>query len=404
MQISLSGKWTLKGAGFNTEASIPGDIYSSLLENKLIPDPYYGKNEQDILYLNWEDFSIERTFMYRKGPKIVSILEMTDVDTIFDCYINDKKAGSGNNMFLRHRFDITKLLKDGENKIRIDFKSAEIAAEKLAKKLPYPVPYNKADVYSPDRNLVRKCQCHAGWDWGPALMTSGIYGDIFIDTVSTGLFDSLKLNFSHKKTGNDDIWKIKADVEFESFIEGEKNYTITITGPNIQDIEIFKKAQLKKGLNKFLIEIPVKNPVVWMTSDELKEAGLSENALYYISIKYESEHNNINTSTRQFCFHDLKCITKKEKSGGRSLYFENNGRKIFAKGANWIPVDALPSRWDVETYYDLLKSAYDANMNCIRVWGGGIYEKDCFYQICDRLGLIVWQDFMFACSLYPASE
>ena len=404
MQISLSGKWTLKGAGFNTEASIPGDIYSSLLENKLIPDPYYGKNEQDILYLNREDFSIERTFMYRKGPKIVSILEMTEVDTIFDCYINDKKAGSGNNMFLRHRFDITKLLKDGENKIRIDFKSAEIAAEKLAKKLPYPVPYNKADVYSPDRNLVRKCQCHAGWDWGPALMTSGIYGDIFIDTVSTGLFDSLKLNFSHKKTGNDDIWKIKADVEFESFIEGEKNYTITITGPNIQDIEIFKKAQLKKGLNKFLIEIPVKNPVVWMTSDELKEAGLSENALYYISVKYESEHNNINTYTRQFCFHDFKCITKKEKTGGRSLYFENNGRKIFAKGANWIPVDALPSRWDVETYYDLLKSAYDANMNCIRVWGGGIYEKDCFYQICDRLGLIVWQDFMFACSLYPASE
>ncbi|MCQ2573057.1 MAG: glycoside hydrolase family 2 protein [Treponema sp.] len=404
MQLSLSGKWNLKGAGHTVEASIPGDFHSALIEAGVIPDPYFGKNEQELLWLNQEDFILERTFMYVKVPKSFAILELTEVDTIFDLYINDKLAGSGNNMFLRHRFNITSLLKNGENTIKIIFHSAEKEAKKESEKLPYPVPYNKADVFSPNRNLIRKCQSHSGWDWGPCLMVSGIYGDIFIDTVTTGLFDSLKMNFSHKHVDGDDLWKIKCLIEFDSFIKTNKDFTVNISGLNLNDIEIIKNISLEKGKNQFEVTIPVKNPSIWKTAEELKEDDLEENIPYFISIKYKGENSNIKTFTRQFFFHDLKCITKKEKNGGRSLYFQNNGRKIFAKGANWIPADALPSRWEFDTYYDLLKSAKDANMNCIRVWGGGIYEKDCFYQICDRLGLIVWQDFMFACALYPVTE
>lgn len=403
MQTTLSGKWILSGAGKNLEALIPGDFHSALLEAGLIPDPYFGKNEQEVLWLNREDWTIERDFIYRLIPGTKAILEITEADTIFDVFINEKKAGSGNNMFIRHRFDITKYLKTGQNKIRIKFWSAEKEAQKEAEKLPYPVPYNKADVYSPDRNLIRKCQCHSGWDWGPALMTSGIYGEIYIETVTTGLFNSLKLNYANTKRDGDDLWKINAELEFDSFVNQQKDFYFTVSGPDIQETEIIKPFKLEKGKNKINVVIPVKNPSIWKTSTELKEEGLKENRVYFISVRFKGEHN-IQTYTKQFCFHKLKCITKKEKNGGRSLYFENNGRKIFAKGANWIPVDALPSRWTFETYYDLLQASFDANMNCIRVWGGGIYEKDCFYDICDRLGLIVWQDFMFACALYPVTE
>lgn len=404
MQTSLTGKWSLTGAGFNTECSIPGDFYSALLEKGLIPDPNISDNEQKVLYLNRENWAIERTFEYKIIPATTAFLEITQADTIFTCYVNNKKAGSGNNMFVRYRFDVTKLLKDGTNTIRFEFESAEVAAEKEAAKLPYPVPYNKADVYSPHRNLIRKCQCHSGWDWGPALMVSGIYGDIFIDTVTSGMFDYVKLNFSHSKKEQNEIWKVKAQVSFDSLIQGNKDFTVSISGPNIPDLTEIKTVKLQKGKNIFTVTIPVENPYVWKTSEELREEGLSENPLYFISVSYKGERHTIKTLTRQFCFHDLKCITKKEKNGGRSLYFQNNGRKIFAKGTNWIPVDALPSRWTIDTYCDLLEDAAKANMNCIRVWGGGIYENDCFYTLCDKLGLIVWQDFMFACALYPVTE
>ncbi len=403
MQTSLTGKWNLTVNKINCEAQIPGDFHSALLEGKFIPDPYFGKNEETLQYLNKADFTISRTFTYKIIKNTKAILEITFADTIFSLFINDKKAGSGNNMFTRHRFDITKFLQNGENSIKIIFFSVENAAEKEAAKLTYPVPYSKADIYSPNRNLIRKTQCHSGWDWGPCLMVSGIYGDIFIDTVTTGLFDSLKLNYEKSKQNKDFVWKVKAELEYESFVEADRDFYFVVSGPDIAETEIKKSVHLSKGKNTINSVIPVKNPSVWKTSTELKEEGLEENPVYFISIRFKGEHN-IQSYTKQFCFHDLKCVSKKEKSGGRSLYFDNNGRKIFAKGANWIPVDALPSRWNFETYYKLLKAAVDANMNCIRVWGGGTYEKDCFYEICDRLGLIIWQDFMFACSLYPVTN
>lgn len=403
MQTSLNGKWNLLYKTKKIDLSIPGDIHSALLNAKEIPDPYYGKNEESLQYLNREDFEIETTFEYKKITDTHAILEMTYADTVFDLYINDIKAGSGNNMFIRHRFDITKFVLNGTNKIRIKFYSSEKAAEDEAKKLPYPVPYNKADIYSPHRNLIRKCQCHSGWDWGPCIMTSGIYGDIFIETVHTGLFNSIRLEYTHESKNN--LWKIKATLEFESLVNCEKDFFFTVNGQDIDEIEIQKNIHLKTGKNLITAIIPVKNPSVWKTSSELQEEGLEENPVYFISVSYKDQ-SYIKTYTKQFCFNLLKCITKKEKNGGRSIYFENgiSKRKIFAKGINWIPVDALPSRWTFETYYNLLKSTRDANMNCVRVWGGGIYEKDFFYEICDRLGLIVWQDFMFACALYPVTE
>lgn len=270
----------------------------------------------------------------------------------------------------------------------------------LQKKLPYPVPYMKYDMYSPNRNLVRKCQCHGGWDWGPCLMVSGIYGSITLETVSCGLFDFVKLNYT--KSTKDKTWVTKVNTQFDSIVEDDKEFVFTISGPDIESVSFKKSIHLQKGKNLIDANLKVNNPHVWMTAGELKEAGLKENTIYNLNIKIsDSNDKEIN---QHFCFSSLKAISKKDKvdgKTGRSIYFENNGRKIFAKGSNWIPADSLPSRMTENRYEDLLRSAVEANQNCIRVWGGGYYEKDYFYELCDKLGIMVWQDCMFACSLYP---
>ncbi|MBQ1710967.1 MAG: glycoside hydrolase family 2 protein, partial [Treponema sp.] len=192
------------------------------------------------------------------------------------------------------------------------------------------------------------------------------------------------------------------NTQFDSIVEDDKEFVFTISGPDIESVSFKKSIHLQKGKNLINANLKVNNPHVWMTAGELKEAGLKENTIYNLNIKIsDSDDKEIN---QPFCFSSLKAISKKDKvegKTGRSIYFENNGRKIFAKGSNWIPADSLPSRMTENRYEDLLRSAVEANQNCIRVWGGGYYEKDYFYELCDKLGIMVWQDCMFACSLYP---
>lgn len=194
------------------------------------------------------------------------------------------------------------------------------------------------------------------------------------------------------------IWK---------FYLSRKKIILSISGKDIKTSTVEKEFSLKQGKNILSAKIPVKNPSVWKTSEELKEIFQQENIIYKLKISTEDYVSNTNSITKNVCFNTLKAISEKdndEGKEGRSLYFKNNGRKIFAKGSNWIPSDALPSRMTYERYEDLLKSAVESNQNCLRVWGGGIYENEFFYDLCDRFGIIVWQDFMFACSFYPTTE
>lgn len=415
MIFDLNGLWKLSGGEYKCNCNIPGDFYSCLVEEKLLPDPYYGTNEQIFQNLNRTNWTIERSFDFSKNDSdktVKHFLEINEIDTVFTVYLNNNECGHGNNQFIRYRFDITDFLKNGKNDIRIEFKSAELEAEEINKNLPYPVPYNKADVYSPNRNLVRKCQCNSGWDWGPALMVSGIYKNIFIESVSLGLFESLTMEYEKIETDenkNSNKWIVHCQIEFNSLIEAKKDFRFQIKDEKSSDskcslTEIVLPVSLHEGLNKIHAELILDNPNLWKTSGELMEEGLKENPLYEISVSYDDDIYGEKIISQKFAVSSLKCRSPKEADGGRALYFENNGRKFFAKGANWIPCDALPSRQTLGVYKDRLQSAVDANMNCIRVWGGGIYEKDEFYELCDRLGLIVWQDFMFACSLYPASK
>ena len=407
-KVLLQGDWALYGNGngknVNCDVSIPGDFHSALITNGIIKDPYFGFNEKDALWVGKSDWTIERKFDYKKTEDTISILEITEIDTYFTVYINNKEAGKGKNQFVRYRFDISSLLQDGKNTIKIAFTSSEKKAKEISDSLVYPVPCAEYPIYSPHRNMTRKCQCAGGWDWGPCMMTNGIYGDISIIDTKKGLFDSLTVKYTH----NENSWVAHVNAIFDCYKDGEESFTFSIAPEGKDSIaNQTVKTNLIKGTKiEINADIKVDNPYVWKTSTELKEEGLKENILYDLSVTLDDDNKDIK-ATKKICFSTLRTVSEKDMldgKPGRSFYFENNGRKIFSKGSNWIPADLMASRATEERYKNILTSARDAKIPTIRVWAGGIYEREIFYETCDRLGLMIWQDCMFACSLYPVTD
>ena len=400
--LSLNGTWKLSGANYQLTTEIPGDFHYALEKANIIPNPLYGFNEQKVLWVGQTDWTIERSFQYEKTDNTKSILELTEADTFLTIYINDQEIGKTQNAFARHRFDITTVLKNGENIIKILFESPEKKAIELSKKLTYPVPCSEFDVFSPHRNLVRKCQCNGGWDWGPCIMISGIYGDIFIQKLSDGIFNNLTITYELIDE-NLKKWEANICTEYESFKENNKDFIFNIKGENIEEISKTENVNLKIGTNKISTKLTVINPWIWMTTEELKNNKKTENIIYLLSCTEKDEISGNITIKKNICFNSLKAICEDDEIG-RAFYFENNKKKIFAKGVNWIPCEPYASNMKKERYENLLKSALDSNINIIRIWGGGIYEKEYFYDFCDKYGIIIYHDIMFACATYPTNE
>ncbi len=406
----LAGEWRLcneSGKDFrDLQMNVPGDNFSALLRAGCLPDPYVGRAEADCQWVGRDDWSICRTFNFSLRPGQRHFLCMDMVDTFFEVFVNGKSAGKGNNYFRIWRFDVTDFLVNGENSIFIKFDSAERHACQEAEKLPYVVPVSAYDVFSPHRNLVRKIQCQSGWDWGPCLMVSGIYGNIFIDSVFKGYMENLCLETLPVVEGDfAGQWKCCVTARYNSFEDGKESFLFELTGNGISLVKSLR-SEVKKGLNVIKTEFLVKEPLLWRSSDELKEAGLKENSLYNLlaaALDDRAADHMDCVMVKKVGFRVLKMNVIPDQHG-TSLFYSLNGRGIFAKGANWVPLDALPERWTKKRYEYFLQSAVDANMNSLRFWGGGQYESEICYDICDRLGLIIWQDCMFACGLYPTNE
>jgi beta-mannosidase len=201
----------------------------------------------------------------------------------------------------------------------------------------------------------------------------------------------------------DKTWVANITTNYTSYKSKEKDFIFKISGEDIDEVEKIVKNELKEGVNTIKAKITVKNPCVWKTLGELRELKKKENLIYKLTITQKDSVMGELSITKNICFSSLKVVSEDDEIG-RSLYFENNGRKIFAKGSNWIPCDTMPSRMTEERYKKLLQSVIDSNQNIIRVWGGGIYEKEIFYDLCDKLGIIIYHDMMFSCSTYPSSQ
>lgn len=387
-QIPLHGSWILErlSDGSTVQADLPGDNYSALLAAHQIPDPYVGANERQVQWVGREDWAFRRSFRVTSGflKNAHVALELESVDTIAEIWINGTKAGESRSMFVPVRWEVRPLLVEGDNEIRIVLRSPEQTAVALAQALPYPIPHTGAPVMSPHRNLLRKAQCQSGWDWGPCLMVSGVYGTMrLVGTPSA----SLRQVWTHTHKATSGLWTLQVFAEVEAVKAGPQTLSVAFDALPA----IHQKVAVVPGRQTVSFEMTVKAPKLWAP------VGYGEQNLYPLRVELGGDRWEGSLGFRTLEWENSP------DSWGKSLTCVVNGRPLFAKGANWIPVDALPSRWTPGVITRRLEDLVAAHMNLVRVWGGGIYESEWFYQECDRLGILVWQDFMFSCSMYPSA-
>ncbi|MFW6360315.1 MAG: beta-mannosidase [Spirochaetota bacterium] len=388
--LTLENNWKLVRTSNRKEfaCSLPADNLTVLNAAGVVPDPYYADNELLVQWVGEEDWifstDVELDDDFIRHSQL--FLELNRVDTFSDVYLNKVKIGSTDNMFVQYRFDVSYAARAGQNHLELRFASPVRTALQRKRQLPYPIPHQDYPVQAQGRNLIRKVQCHAGWDWGPCLMVSGIYEPVRLKASELERIDAVHHHaVCINRTEN--TWSMRVTTEL--FARESAYSTLRVECAGVMNE---KQVEIKPGRQQIISELVVKDPQLWWPS------GYGEQPLYELQV------SSSNDEVRQkIGFRTVEVLTEPDERG-IGMLFRVNGRDIFAKGANWIPPDALPSKHTAETYEDLLESARQAHMNMIRVWGGGQYEYDFFYEICDQKGLLVWQDFMFACAMYPSSS
>jgi beta-mannosidase len=390
--IELSGQWQLHQAGEQEEipATVPGCVHTDLLAAGKIPDPYFRDNESRLQWIGEADWVYTRTFevpaTLLEKDKVLLLCE--GLDTFADITLNDKKIAHTDNMFRTYEFNVKPYLKAGENKIEICFISTipYIKEHEAARHLP--ALKGPKDIQG--SGWVRKEQCNYGWDLGPVLVTCGIWRPIKLIAFNTARIKDIYIGQLHNK--NHVALDISVDIELV-----KKMRKATVTVDVSYGAQNFSKTT-KANNGKTFLTIMVDNPELWWPN------GMGAQPLYDVDITLKDGSGQVvDTAARRIGLRTLRLQRKKDYSG-ETFAFAVNGITFFAKGANWIPADTFSTHLTANDYADLIKSSADCNMNMLRVWGGGIYEHDIFYDLCDELGICVWQDFMFARSSYPTFE
>ena len=373
----LAERWTLTddSSTYAVPLTLPGDGISALHAAGAIADPYWGRNEYDLRWICGRDwvatrrFSVDRTDL----ALVVSML-----DTVAEIAVNGVTVLASDNMFRSYRVDLSGALRLGDNKVAITFRSPEREAAQRQAAQPYFVPFSANNTPIHNGNMLRKPSCDFGWDWNIALASFGVYGDFYLEPLTAARIASVGIVQSH--SANLAVVTVSAEIEGDA--DGSE-VCFALCGVN-------SRARVVRG--QAVAKLSVQNPALWWP------VGQGAQPLHDLVIGWGDQN-----LTRRIGLRSAVLITEKD-AAGLGFKFRINGRDIFAKGANWIPQDALARRITQDATRDLLQSAVDANMNMIRVWGGGRYEPDWFYDLCDELGLMVWQDFMFSCHIYPADN
>jgi beta-mannosidase len=403
-RLDLTGSWHLTArAGGRPElpddipVKIPGDNLSALYQAGLVDDPYFGTNELDLQWIGTTDWTLERTFEIDADPLLSrpARFRAESIDTVAQVAINGTAVGSTDNMFVPVDLAIPAgVLKHGTNTITVTFSAAERVAHERAARLPYPIPHVQMPVQSQHRNLVRKIQCHGGWDWGPCYMICGLYG--YVELVAS---DEPTLDYAPTMVAKDDDgWSVTVEPWFvlpaADGHPSSRSYAgsirVSVTDPDGREAAAHAGETVVEHGRGTPVVLRVEQPQLWWPN------GFGAQPLYTVTI--EAFGSRI---TRRIGFRTLE-VRREPDEYGESFAVVVNDVPIFAKGANWIPQDALPGLASEEQLRWLLESSVDANMNMLRVWGGGTYESHRFYELCDELGILIWHDFMFACAMYPA--
>ena len=389
--VSLHGTWRLRAADESETipCAIPGDNYSALQDAGRIPDPYWRDNELRVQWVADKDWVFARSFEVPEEllrHKAV-FLSFDSIDTVAEVFVNGHRAGFADNQFRRWRFEVKKSLREGTNELEVRIASPRRAARDImAGEHPDAAPQAVNDGSVFGLNFLRKCQCSAGWDWGIALPASGLYGDVSLFGADAAVLDAAWCLQTHRGGACrvDVVARLLpvagarrgTSVEVEFVFDGERR----VVRGRIPDSD---------GSFVLVAEFRVAAPRLWWPN------GYGDQPLYPLSVAVGEQRIERKIGLRR-----LEVVSKPDKDG-IPLTIKVNGVPVFAKGADWIPCDARPRHEDDARVRDLLESAAAANMTMLRVWGGGHFESDFFYDECDRLGLLLWHDMMFACMRYP---
>ncbi len=360
-------------------AKVPGTVHLDLMDNKMIPDPFKDENEKKVQWVENEDWNYQTSFVVSSQELKNDNIDLVfnGLDTFSEIYLNGKLLRKTDNMFRKWNIPVKEYLKAGNNALQIKFTSAVNTGKELAKKVPFTMPESP-------RSFVRKAQYQFGWDWGPRLVTAGIWKDVALEFWNNAKIITVKDIQSNSEKTSD------LHFEVEIYAQNAGDYTLDLN-------KIHQKVSLQKGINTISLPYETKGMKLWQPN------GRGEANLYDFKIKLSKDLNNIDVKDIRIGLRTVELIQEKDEKG-KSFYFKVNGNPLYIKGTNWIPGDSFSPRMTKEKYQKLIKDTKDANMNMIRIWGGGIYEDDEFYKACDENGILVWQDFMFAGSFYPADE
>jgi beta-mannosidase len=397
--IRLSGQWDFKPCSLDEKqvhcsirkndwmrVTVPGSVFGSLMEAGRIDPLDMDANPENYKWVS------ESGWIYRKEFNLSDELSMGQrvdlvfdgLDTIAEILLNGKLVGTADNMFIPFRFDVTKFLTPGNNSLVVKFAPAKEYGRICREK--YDRPFVAAE-----RAFIRKSQYQFGWDWCPPLEGCGIWRDVRLEGIKEGRIDSLHIRTVDIRNG----WaNIEVAAELDR-VRDEAFLCKIILSCGKQVVE--KAISFKSGQNSKTISIRIDNPKLW------HPRGYGKQNLYRLQADLICKGEIVHHHSELFGIRTIK-LNRRKDAYGEKFEFEVNGRPVYIRGASWVPASMFPGSVANTDYEALLNAAAEGNINMLRVWGGGYYENDLFYRLCDRLGIMVWQDFMFACAYYPDSE
>lgn len=382
-KISLNGNWKLKDPKSGAEycATVPGDVHGDLLKAKVIPDPYYSDNANLCGWVTEQDWVYEKEFtvteeMLKDKVKLV----FKGIDTYSEIFINGKKVGDTDNMFLAYSYEINDLVNVGQNTLTVALQSIKEAAKQFPDKGYF-------GCFNVQRIFMRKAQCHFSWDWAPNFPAMGIWQDVELNLCSGA---EIKRVMIHPYLDGRASFFVHLSSDFDNEAVGDKTLTIKVFDHEQSIEKTFPVDGYKNAYN-----IWVENAKLWWP------IGMGEPHLYNYQVILTEDGVETYEKSGRFGFRTVELDQSPIDDTKFACKFKINGEEIFLKGANWIPLDIMTGCITDDKYRAAIDMAINANFNCLRVWGGGIYEKDIFFDICDEKGLLVWQDIQLACADIP---
>ena len=388
-RIDIDQGWEFRQEGKDEwrGADVPGVVHTDLMAHELIPHPWIGTNETNVQWIENENWTYRTTFNISSSQLEMDVVDLVfeGLDTYAEVSLNGELVLDADNMFRTWRIAARELLVKGKNELEVKFLSPGKVNSKRLDTLGYVLPAPNETVERKVSPFTRKAPYHFGWDWGLRLVTSGIWRPVYLEAYDVARIENVQLI---QEELSDSIARLNAVISIESAFE--EMIELNVLNESV-------RAEVKKGINSINVPMEIENPKRWWPN------GWGEPHLYEIPVTLSVDGNEVDQESVKIGLRTVELI-QEEDSIGESFYFKINGEKLFARGANYIPQSHFLPSVEEQDYVKLIKDAHEVGMNMLRVWGGGIYEEDIFYELCDEYGILVWQDFMFACSMYPGDS